>query len=345
MRPTLKQSVQKPQQFLLVASNNKQQLDSGNAIITTESLRPNTMKIRINPLTQRPSTSNISNALTQLQHDSINNNTQRTGVASTLASNLANTIQANFMSTQMVVAAAVQQQQQQLQQQTESNEPKLNNSTAQVTGAATMTTTTGPVRQVQRRRVRRKGSSHQDDLTEHLTEMSVRGLNLFRYAKIFEGIYQCTECAKENIQKTFKNKYSFQRHAFLYHEGTSRKVFPCPVCSKEFSRPDKMKNHMKTTHDCITTKETVYPLNFIAGGGGEMPNAAAQTTTTTQKQTKQHQTTVQATTTATQEQKSNETTQSEKQTSANIRIDNVLSAGYTTQIIDAAQHIKIEVSD
>ena len=25
------------------------------------------------------------------------------------------------------------------------------------------------------------------------------------------------------LQKTFKNKYSFQRHAFLYHEGTQRK--------------------------------------------------------------------------------------------------------------------------
>lgn len=102
---------------------------------------------------------------------------------------------------------------------------------------------------VQRRRIRRKAQSTNDDQAEHLTEMSVRGLDLFRYASIQEGIYKCIECAKENVQKTFKNKYSFQRHAFLYHEGKHRKVFPCPVCSKEFSRPDKMKNHMKTTHE------------------------------------------------------------------------------------------------
>lgn len=102
---------------------------------------------------------------------------------------------------------------------------------------------------VQRRRIRRKAQSSNDDQAEHLTEMSVRGLDLFRYASIQEGVYQCIECAKENVQKTFKNKYSFQRHAFLYHEGKHRKVFPCPVCGKEFSRPDKMKNHMKTTHE------------------------------------------------------------------------------------------------
>nr|CAI5836457.1 unnamed protein product [Callosobruchus analis] len=70
---------------------------------------------------------------------------------------------------------------------------------------------------------------------------------------------RCTECAKVDIQKTFKNKYSFQRHAFLYHEGHQRKVFPCPVCQKEFSRPDKMKNHMKTVHDCFMPKDVVFP--------------------------------------------------------------------------------------
>ncbi|KAF7399107.1 hypothetical protein HZH68_007699 [Vespula germanica] len=108
----------------------------------------------------------------------------------------------------------------------------------------TMSAPTG--RQVPKRRMRRRATSHSQDPAEQLTEMSVRGLNLFRYASISEGVYQCTECAKLDIQKTFKNKYSFQRHAFLYHEGHQRKVFPCPVCSKEFSRPDKMKNHMKT---------------------------------------------------------------------------------------------------
>ncbi|XP_044753007.1 protein tramtrack, alpha isoform-like isoform X2 [Coccinella septempunctata] len=110
-----------------------------------------------------------------------------------------------------------------------------------------------------KRRVRRRANSQSQDPAEQLTEMSVRGLNLFRYASINEGIYHCTECAKVDIQKTFKNKYSFQRHAFLYHEGHQRKVFPCPVCQKEFSRPDKMKNHMKTVHDCFMPKEVVFP--------------------------------------------------------------------------------------
>lgn len=123
-----------------------------------------------------------------------------------------------------------------------------------------------------RRRIRRRANSASNDPAEQLTEMSVRGLNLFRYASVNEGVYQCTECAKENIQKTFKNKYSFQRHAFLYHEGQQRKVFPCPVCCKEFSRPDKMKNHMKTTHDCYVPKDCVYPPNaFFIGFDGQLP--------------------------------------------------------------------------
>ncbi|KAG7304374.1 hypothetical protein JYU34_011314 [Plutella xylostella] len=127
-----------------------------------------------------------------------------------------------------------------------------------------------------RRRIRRRANSASNDPAEQLTEMSVRGLNLFRYASVNEGIYQCTECAKENIQKTFKNKYSFQRHAFLYHEGQQRKVFPCPVCCKEFSRPDKMKNHMKTTHDCYVPKDCVYPpnvtfYNMLPGMEAQMP--------------------------------------------------------------------------
>ncbi|XP_037942761.1 protein tramtrack, alpha isoform-like [Teleopsis dalmanni] len=126
-------------------------------------------------------------------------------------------------------------------------------------------TTNTPTRPIQRRRIRRKAQSSLDDQAEHLTEMSVRGLDLFRYASISEGVYQCTECAKENVQKTFKNKYSFQRHAFLYHEGKHRKVFPCPLCGKEFSRPDKMKNHMKMTHESYTTKDNsnFNPLNYL----------------------------------------------------------------------------------
>lgn len=106
-----------------------------------------------------------------------------------------------------------------------------------------------------KRRIRRRATSSSDP-TESLTEMSVRGLNLFRYASVTEGIYKCMECAKVDVVKTFKNKYSFQRHAFLYHEGCQRKVFPCPICGKEFSRPDKMKNHMKTVHDCFMPATT-----------------------------------------------------------------------------------------
>ncbi|EDW67395.2 uncharacterized protein Dvir_GJ23101 [Drosophila virilis] len=104
--------------------------------------------------------------------------------------------------------------------------PLTNNENSAAARAATAPAT--PKRPIQRRRVRRKAQSTLDDQAEHLTEMSVRGLDLFRYASVVEGVYRCTECAKENMQKTFKNKYSFQRHAFLYHEGKHRKVFPCP---------------------------------------------------------------------------------------------------------------------
>ncbi|XP_017073340.1 protein tramtrack, alpha isoform isoform X1 [Drosophila eugracilis] len=133
----------------------------------------------------------------------------------------------------------------------------------------------GAKRPIQRRRVRRKAQSSLDDQAEHLTEMSVRGLDLFRYASVVEGVYRCTECAKENMQKTFKNKYSFQRHAFLYHEGKHRKVFPCPVCSKEFSRPDKMKNHLKMTHENFTPPKDIgafSPLKYLisAAAAGDM---------------------------------------------------------------------------
>lgn len=135
--------------------------------------------------------------------------------------------------------------------------PNMSNLPANLTNCATMSAPSG--RQPTKRRVRRRATSQSQDPAEALTEMSVRGLNLFRYASINEGVYQCTECAKVDVQKTFKNKYSFQRHAFLYHEGHQRKVFPCPVCQKEFSRPDKMKNHMKTVHDCFMPKDVVFP--------------------------------------------------------------------------------------
>lgn len=145
------------------------------------------------------------------------------------------------------------------------NNNNNNNSTTPSTSTAhannAMSAPSG--RQPVKRRARRRATSQSQDPAEQLTEMSVRGLNLFRYASINEGVYQCTECAKVDVQKTFKNKYSFQRHAFLYHEGHQRKVFPCPVCQKEFSRPDKMKNHMKTVHDCFMPKDCVFPMGFF----------------------------------------------------------------------------------
>jgi len=96
--------------------------------------------------------------------------------------------------------------------------------------------------------------------SESLSDMSVRGLDLLKYAFISnDGSYRCIECEKVQILKSFKNKYSFQRHAFLYHEGIARKVFPCPVCAKEFSRPDKMKQHLKQVHDCIIPKSEAPP--------------------------------------------------------------------------------------
>ena len=102
-----------------------------------------------------------------------------------------------------------------------------------------------------RGRGRNRDRSHQ----RQLSEMSVRGLDLLRYATLSpDGTYRCIECDRVQITKNFKNKYSFQRHAFLYHEGAARKVFPCTVCKKEFSRPDKMKQHLKQAHEGISTK-------------------------------------------------------------------------------------------
>lgn len=267
-------------QFVLVSNNNQSASDR----------RPS-IKIRVNPLTQRASTSNIANTLQQIQSDSLNNN-QLANDLPEICQIGADSIQANFMNTQLAVAATIEQQQQELQKKSKD------------AGSASSS------RQPQRRRCRRKAGTH-DDQAEHLTEMSVRGLNLFRYAKIFEGIYQCTECAKENIQKTFKNKYSFQRHAFLYHEGTSRKVFPCPVCNKEFSRPDKMKNHMKMTHDGLVPKdEAAAPVPAKKSGRAQ----AAQP-----------------------DNSHNDTTDDTHKLLDDVQFD--------LQLADASQHIKVEMSD
>ena len=100
------------------------------------------------------------------------------------------------------------------------------------------------------------GTGTNSNNTEQLQEMSIRGLNLFRYAAVSdEGMYRCIPCEKEQVTRTFKNKYSFQRHAYLYHEGNQRKVFPCLVCGREFSRPDKLKHHLKTVHDYAVPRE------------------------------------------------------------------------------------------
>ena len=48
----------------------------------------------------------------------------------------------------------------------------------------------------------------------------------------------------------------------MYHEGAARKVFPCTICKKEFSRPDKMKQHLKQAHE--------------GGGGGAGANSSSK---------------------------------------------------------------------
>lgn len=154
--------------------------------------------------------------------------------------------------------AALDEEKRQMQQQQDLQQQQQQQQSSTTTTATTTTTTAAALRPPVKRRIRRRATSSSDP-AEQLTEMSVRGLNLFRYATVSEGIYKCLECAKTDILKTFKNKYSFQRHAFLYHEGHQRKVFPCPVCAKEFSRPDKMKNHMKTVHECYMPKAIDFP--------------------------------------------------------------------------------------
>ncbi|XP_050099606.1 protein tramtrack, alpha isoform isoform X2 [Anopheles aquasalis] len=128
------------------------------------------------------------------------------------------------------------------------------------------------------RRTRRKPYSSEDDPAEALTEMSVRGLDLFRYAaKQSNGQIQCNECLKKGEYKTFKNKYSFQRHAFLYHEGTQRKVFPCSLCDKTFSRPDKMKNHQRTAHGVPAINCNVETTSTQQGQFCGTPEVGAET--------------------------------------------------------------------
>ena len=131
-----------------------------------------------------------------------------------------------------------------------------------------------------RRRRLRSPSSPGSDGTKSYNEMSVRGLDLLRYARIAaDNTYRCIECERVQIHKNFKNKYSFQRHAFLYHEGAARKVFPCPICQKEFSRPDKMKSHLKTAHDCIIPKADAGGSDGNASNRRRRPSGTTTATT------------------------------------------------------------------
>ncbi|XP_064079202.1 protein tramtrack, alpha isoform-like isoform X2 [Macrobrachium nipponense] len=88
--------------------------------------------------------------------------------------------------------------------------------------------------------------------------IKVRGLDLMRYGRLEDGVYKCSECERLQIPKTFKTSYSFQRHAYLYHEGRPKR-FPCPVCGKEFSRPDKRKSHLKEKHGLFQPEPTDQP--------------------------------------------------------------------------------------
>ncbi|XP_076755516.1 zinc finger and BTB domain-containing protein ttk isoform X2 [Xylocopa sonorina] len=189
--------------------------------------------------------------------------TTTTSAASSTASNSGTTTTTTSTRSSSVSPATGRNNAQNSGGSSSSSSPAPTTNSSSTSGHQIGTMSAPPGRQVPKRRMRRRATSHSQDPAEQLTEMSVRGLNLFRYASISEGVYQCTECAKLDIQKTFKNKYSFQRHAFLYHEGHQRKVFPCPVCGKEFSRPDKMKNHMKTVHDCFMPKDCVMPFGFF----------------------------------------------------------------------------------
>lgn len=244
-----------PNLGLLIANKTLESIPGSNM---------HSIKIRINPMTQQQATN--------LKMKSSNNNTNNDLAPSQSAQDLA---QPPTSSTHISSSPLSEYHQNNITvpiitsvNSLASNQTPTNSTQFQPTSSCGNGANGG--RQPLRRRIRRKGGLP-DEQAEQLTEMSVRGLNLFRYASISEGVYKCTECAKDNVQKTFKNKYSFQRHAFLYHEGTQRKVFPCPICSKEFSRPDKMKNHMKTTHDCFVTKDAnnTFPLNFLVGSGGD----------------------------------------------------------------------------
>ncbi|XP_023300103.2 uncharacterized protein LOC111682389 isoform X2 [Lucilia cuprina] len=126
----------------------------------------------------------------------------------------------------------------------------------------------GTIPNVKQKRKRKTRSVAADEQGEYLEKMSVRGLDIQRYEHIIDGVSYCLVCAKNDIYKTFKNKYSFQRHAYLFHEGDNRKIFACPICNKEFSRPDKMKMHKKDKHGDMTLADS----NMNGGTGTPVKN-------------------------------------------------------------------------
>ncbi|XP_033253220.1 uncharacterized protein LOC117192612 isoform X1 [Drosophila miranda] len=127
---------------------------------------------------------------------------------------------------------------------------------------ASMLPKSGSAAAAKQKRKRKTRVIAEDEQGEYLEKMSVRGLDIARYEHIIDGVAYCLVCAKNDIFKTFKNKYSFQRHAYLFHEGQNRKIFACPICNKEFSRPDKMKMHKKDKHGDVPMppSATITPL-------------------------------------------------------------------------------------
>ena len=65
-----------------------------------------------------------------------------------------------------------------------------------------------------RGRGRRGRGRHRDRVHQRsLSEMSVRGLDLLRYATLApDGTYRCIECERLQMAKNFKNKYSCKYH-------------------------------------------------------------------------------------------------------------------------------------
>ncbi|XP_073848965.1 uncharacterized protein isoform X2 [Musca autumnalis] len=133
------------------------------------------------------------------------------------------------------------------------------------------------------KRKRKTRSVCADEQGEYLEKMSVRGLDIQRYEHIIDGVSYCLVCAKNDVYKTFKNKYSFQRHAYLFHEGDNRKIFACPICNKEFSRPDKMKMHKKDKHGDMPVAETANGGGTPVKNNGDTPPPAKRARNSTAK--------------------------------------------------------------